>query len=180
MTDATPDFSQYTSYLSPKCEVIAAPSKGGYTVQAIAPIGASELVAMWSGRIVPAARLSTIPEGLRHRTVQVEDELYLTSLTGHEGADLINHSCNPNAGLSGQVAIVAMRNIIAGEEVSIDYAMCDGSPYDEFTCNCGAPLCRGRVTGNDWQRRDLWHRYAGYFSPYLQRRIDRLKGKTKG
>ncbi len=171
------NFSQYTSYLSPKCQVVAAANKGGHSVLAVAPIQTSELIAVWSGRIVPIQDLDCIPKALMSRTVQIEDELYLTSLTAQEGADRINHSCNPNAGLSGQLAIVAMRNIVPGEEVTIDYAMCDGSSYDEFDCLCGAPLCRARITGSDWQRRDLWHRYAGFFSPYLQRRIDQLKSK---
>ena len=28
--------------------------------------------------------------------------------------------------------------------------------------------------GDNWQLPELWAKYAGYFSPYLQRRIDRL------
>lgn len=68
-----------------------------------------------------------------------------------------------------------MRRIHPGEEVTIDYAMCDGSPYDELACACGSASCRGRVSGEDWRNPDLWVRYAGYFSPYLQRRIDALR-----
>jgi hypothetical protein len=49
--------------------------------------------------------------------------------------------------------------------------MSDGSPYDEFACGCGSHDCRRRVSGDDWKRSELWQRYAGYFSPYLQRRI---------
>ena len=64
-----------------------------------------------------------------------------------------------------------MRDIQPGEEITYDYAMSDGSPYDEFTCSCGSPYCRGHVSGEDWRRSELWQRYAGYFSPYLQRRI---------
>ena len=67
-----------------------------------------------------------------------------------------------------------MRDIEAGEEVCFDYAMSDGEPYDEFDCQCGTPLCRGQVTGNDWQRPELQKRYDGYFSPYLQARIFHL------
>jgi hypothetical protein len=83
--------------------------------------------------------------------------------------------CSVNVGLREQVVLVAMRDIAAGEEVCFDYAMTGGGPYDEFECACGAPDCRGWITGNDWKRPELWERYAGFFSPYLQRRIDRLK-----
>jgi len=31
------------------------------------------------------------------------------------------------------------------------------------------------VTGNDWRDPTLWKRYAGHFSPYLQRRINALQ-----
>ena len=68
-----------------------------------------------------------------------------------------------------------MRDIRPGEEICLDYAMCDGSNYDEFDCSCGSPDCRHRVTGEDWKRPELWKRYEGYFSPYLQRRITALK-----
>lgn len=164
-----------TAYLSPKCEVVAAPGKGGHAVVAREPIAGEELIAMWSGRIIEGDQIETLDEALRHRVVQVEEDLYLVSLSPMEGADLINHSCNPNAGLRGQIAIVGMRDIAPGEEVTIDYAMCDSSAYDEFHCSCGANLCREQVTGEDWRRPELQRRYAGYFSPYLQFRIEKLK-----
>ena len=34
---------------------------------------------------------------------------------------------------------------------------------------------RGRVSGNDWMQPMLWQRYHGFFSPYLQRRIDAIR-----
>ena len=33
------------------------------------------------------------------------------------------------------------------------------------------------MTGNDWRDPSLWKRYAGHFSPYLQRRIAALQAK---
>ena len=80
--------------------------------------------------------------------------------------------------MSGQITLAARRNIERGEEVCFDYAMSDGLIYDEFDCHCGAPACRGRVTGEDWRLPELWARYPGGFSPFLQRRIDRLIAET--
>jgi len=148
---------------------------GGKAVFARDVIEQGELVAVWSGRIVGADQLDELPPDIRRHTVQVEDGLYLASFSPDEPPDFINHSCEPNAGLDGQVAIVALHRIQAGEEVTIDYAMCDGSAYDEFECGCGTPACRGRVTGQDWRIPLLWERYAGHFSPYLERRIKALK-----
>jgi hypothetical protein len=148
---------------------------GGRAVFARDVIEQGELVAVWSGRIVGADQLDELPAEIRRHTVQVEEGRYLASLSPDEPPDFINHSCEPNAGLDGQVAIVALHRIQPGDEVTIDYAMCDGSAYDEFECECGSTLCRGRVTGEDWRSPALWERYAGHFSPYLERRIRALK-----
>jgi hypothetical protein len=164
-----------TAYLTEKCEVRNRDVAGGYAVFARSVIEPGELVGVWSGRIVATDALDTLPEAIRHHTVQIEEDLFLASTGENEPPDFINHACEPNAGPDGQIAIVALRRILPGEEVTIDYAMCDGSPYDEFECACGSALCRGKVTGNDWRDPVLWKRYAGHFSPYLQRRIDALQ-----
>ena len=164
-----------TAYLSHKLEVRCHPVHGEWAVFACEPLQPGELVAIWSGFIVNGAKLKMLPEEMQKHTLQVEEDAYLVTSVPDEPADYINHSCNPNVGLSGQITLVAMRDIEPGEEICFDYAMSDGSPYDEFECACGATNCRGRVTGDDWRRPELWARYAGYFSPYLQRRIEALR-----
>ena len=159
------------SYLSPKCEVQGTETRGGHTVVAREPIAKGELIVVWSGTLVAGEELDAMPADVKRYSLQVEDNHYLVSLSDCEPPDFVNHCCEPNSGLSGQIALVAMRDIGAGEEITYDYAMSDGSSYDEFPCGCGAPQCRGRVSGDDWKRSDLWQRYVGYFSPYLQRRI---------
>lgn len=165
----------YHSYMSPKLVTRPQPEKGGYGVFASQPILKGELLAMWGGRIISTHELDYNMPNFTRRVLQVEEDLYLLTPETLEPADCFNHSCNPNAGFSGQIAIVAMRDIAAGEEVCFDYAMCDGSNYDEFECTCQAPNCRGHISGEDWKRSELWERYAGYFVPYLQRRIEALK-----
>lgn len=171
--------SNSNSYLSAKCSVRLAQEKGGYAVFATEPIAKGELLVTWSGTLVDGAKLETLPEAFRRHSLQVEDDLFLVSLTDSEPADYVNHSCNPNAGLSGQISLVAMRDIGPGEEITYDYAMSDGSDYDEFPCSCGAPQCRGHVGGKDWRDEALWVRYAGFFSPYLAARIARMKSRRR-
>jgi uncharacterized protein len=163
------------SYFSPKLEPKEIPEKGGYGVFARQPIRAGELVIVWGGRILSLSELEQVPEENRRSIVQVEENIFSLTMGDPEPADYINHSCNPNVGLKGQIALVAMRDIAPGEEACYDYAMTDSCPYDEFECVCGAANCRGWITGNDWKRPELWARYQGYFSPYLERRIERLK-----
>lgn len=118
-----------------------------------------------------ADTLFSMPQKWREHSMQVSENHYHVSLTTADPPSFINHSCGPNAGFDGQIILVAMRDICKGDEITFDYAMCDSSPFDEFDCSCGSVDCRGRVTGNDWRSQELWLRYRGYFSPYLNRRI---------
>lgn len=163
-----------TSYLSPKLEThINNGSRGSFARE---PITAGEVISVWGGEVVPQNLFFKLPSSIQSISVQIEENLYLAPSRESAG-EWINHSCEPNAGMCGQIVLVAMRDIAAGEEVCYDYAMTDGSPYDEFQCQCGAPLCRGHVTGNDWSIPALWTRYDGHFSPYLQRRIDQRRAE---
>jgi len=163
-----------SSFLSPKCEGrhIAEHNMNG--IFAIAPVKKGELLAVFGGIVCDGDTFDQMPALNRMVSIQVEENLYLVPDRVGQG-DYVNHSCNPNAGLHGQIALVAMRDIVPGEHVCFDYAMSDSSDYDEFECQCGAPNCRGRVTGNDWKRKDLQERYAGFFAPHIQRRIDQQR-----
>jgi hypothetical protein len=170
---------QFISYLNPKCDSGQFEEKGGCGVFAREPIKKGELLALFGGRIARKDELDPNMPHFTQRVLQVEDDFYLITPDPLEPSDCFNHSCEPNAGFTGQIGIVAMRDIKAGEEINFDYAMCDGSVYDEFKCYCGSENCRGQVKGNDWSRPELWEKYDGYFMPYLARRIEALKAKEK-
>ncbi len=161
------------NWLSPKAQVRPAGEKG-WGSYAVEPIEAGETVAAFGGHIVPLAVLQTFSDDRQARSIQVDDDLYLVSGDTPEAGDMLNHSCEPNCGLLGQLLLVALRDIESGEELSFDYAMCDASDYDEFRCLCGEPTCREIVTGSDWRDPALQEKYAGWFSPYLARRIAAL------
>lgn len=160
----------YLNHLSPKAEARDAGAKG-WGIYAVAPIPAGETVCGFGGWVVDGATLRSLPDDRRAHSIQVDDDLWMVGPEVAEPGDLVNHSCEPNLGILGNVVLKALRDIAPGEELTFDYAMSDSDPYDEFTCACGAPSCRGRVTGQDWRRSDLQQRYAGWFSAYLARRI---------
>jgi hypothetical protein len=169
---------QPSSYLSSKLEGRPKADGSGNGIFALKPIMKGETVAIFGGVVYEWDTFIHLPEIERSLCIQVEDRHFLVPRPIGEG-DYVNHSCNPNAGLSGQIGLVAMRDIKVGEEVCFDYAMCDTMPYDEFNCLCGQPTCRGQITGHDWQRPELQKRYAGYFSPHVQRRIDKMLSEKK-
>ena len=162
------------SYLNPKCE--ARPKRvTGCAVFAIAPISKGELISLWGGNIIHKSQLNQTMPRFTERVIQIDEDLYLLTSAEKEPNDCFNHSCEPNLGFTGQIGLIAMRDIQTGEELTFDYAMSDGGPYDEFECDCGNPTCRHKVTGNDWALPELWQKYEGYFSSYLARRIENLR-----
>ncbi len=165
------------SWLSPKC-VVRPLAHGQRGVFAAAPIAQDEIVSVWGGEIMTRAQVAQMPEQYQRYATQVEEDFYLGGIS-QDDADYFNHSCEPNVGLQGQIVLVAMRAIAPGEELRFDYAMTDGSDYDEFECHCGAPTCRGFVRGSDWQNPALWEKYRGSFMPYLQKRIDALRAQNE-
>jgi len=169
----------YFSYLNPKCESRLLGGADECGVFARKQLQKGELICFWGGRVVDADELDPAMPHFNQRVLQIDEDLYLETPEPLEPADCFNHSCEPNLGFTGQIGLIAMRDIKAGEELCFDYAMCDGSPYDEFDCICGAKNCRRRVSGNDWKNHALWEKYNGYFSPYLARRIEALKAQIK-
>ena len=158
------------NYLSPKAEARHAGDKGE-GIYAVASIAPGETVVGFGGWVCDRATLDRLTPHRRKHSIQIDDDLFMVGPDDPEPGDLVNHSCLANAGLVGSVLVVAMRPILPGEEITIDYAMCDSVDYDEFDCACGTPRRRGRVTASDWTRPELQERYAGYFSAYLARRM---------
>ena len=161
------------SYFSPKTEIRESKIHGR-GLFAIADIAKNEVVAVKGGHIVDRKTLrEKITPVLGPVEIQVGDDLFMAPVTEEErelSMLYLNHSCDPNLGMRGEITFVAMRDICAGEELTHDWAMTDDDDYS-VECNCGASNCRQILTGKDWQRLDLQKRYAGFFAVYLARKI---------
>ncbi|MCU1500861.1 MAG: hypothetical protein JWM12_215 [Ilumatobacteraceae bacterium] len=160
-------------YLTPKARP-AVSAIAGHGAVCIEPITSGEMVAAFGGRCVTRDEFDLLPVGQQARSVQIEEDLYLAAGPEPEPGQLINHSCRPTCSLEGNMVLVARRDIAVGDELTYDYATRSGSDYDEFECQCGDALCRGKVTGHDWMLPELQLRHRGTFSPYLARRISAL------
>jgi SET domain-containing protein len=65
---------------------------------------------------------------------------------GGSGAEIINHSCEPNLYtriVRGHILYVSKRAIRRGEELTVDYRFSD--KLDAVTCRCGSRVCRGTI-----------------------------------
>src|SRR4051812_41218851 len=164
------------SYRSPKTVVRESPIEGrGLFAQT--DIAKGEIVAVKGGAIIDRATLERLRPVIGPAEIQIADDLFICPVKPEERESSMifsNHSCDPNIGVRGQIGFVAMRDIAAGEELTHDWAMTDS---DESTtpCRCGAANCRGTISGQDWQRRELQARYAGYFSSYLVEKMQQIQ-----
>lgn len=169
------------SWVSPKLKVTANAVVGQGTF-AIANIKKDEILILQSGRILHKHDVndSRLADYWYHG-FQIEKDYYvypyiIKDQIVTDGIFKINHSCEPNAGFRGQIALVSMRDIAAGEEITYDYAMTDVEEVDEdwepMLCLCGSKTCRKTVTGSDWKKTELQERYRGYFSLYVAKLID--------
>jgi hypothetical protein len=159
------------NFLTPLAVPFGTPPHG-FGSRAISVIPAGTSVATFGGTAMSRVDFSQYEADRRSRSLQVDTNVIFLGPPSREPGDSINHSCEPNCGMRNATTIVAMRDIAVGEELTFDYAMSDASDYDEFNCNCGTSLCRGRVRADDWRLDTLRHRYKGFFSPYIQRKID--------
>jgi SET domain-containing protein len=68
-------------------------------------------------------------------------------------ARYINHSCDPNGEsdiIAGQIWILALRDIQAGEELSYDYGY-ELNGYEKRPCTCGAKNCCGYILDQSYR-----------------------------
>lgn len=164
-----------TSYRSPKVR-LGKSNIHGKGLFAVAPIEKGEIVAVKGGHILDREMLKGVVDDIEKSFTQIEHDLWIGPLERSEVAMnklYINHSCDPNAGIMGQVSFVAMREIDRGEEVTYDLAMesDEGAVYWEVHCQCGKSNCRKKITGDDWKKKELQDRYGNFFSSYILEKI---------
>jgi len=116
---------------------------------------------VYAGEAIPAGRkvIEYTGERISRRETKRRSELskftYLFTLdpywtidgaAGGSGAEYVNHSCEPNLVsriVRGHILYVALRDIKAGEELTIDYRF--DKDVEKVSCKCGSAKCRGTI-----------------------------------
>jgi uncharacterized protein len=169
------------SWLDPRLKKQSSVTHGS-GIFARGDIRKDERLAIFGGKIMLIDEMYQLPREMQRYTMQIEERFVLGPASDRaEDTDFFNHSCDPNCGFSGQVFLVAMRDIAAGEEITFDYAMTVSESVGSdmvfrMDCVCGSSRCRKTITEQDWQLPELQDRYRGYFSPYIQNKIGKLNG----
>ncbi|MCK7501331.1 MAG: SET domain-containing protein-lysine N-methyltransferase [Comamonadaceae bacterium] len=85
----------------------------------------------------------------RHERIMIVELSPRRAIDFSKSADpmrFTNHSCRPNARLCidyGRVEFYALRDIAAGEEITVDYG--ETHHAGRLACRCGAAGCRGAL-----------------------------------
>ena len=161
-----------TSYRSPK--TVVRPSHiVGRGLFADADIAEGEIVCVKGGHLLTTTEFENHKTVANEAELQIADHLFLTPVIEFEFESLmmfLNHSCEPNVGIAGQIVFVAMRAIAQGEELTLDYATIE-RPAEPMACRCGAKSCRGHIKGQDWRKPELQRKYGRFFAWYLLERM---------
>ena len=76
----------------------------------------------------------------------LDDYWTLDGAYGGSGAEIINHSCDPNLrswNFRGHILYMSRRVIHRGEELTVDYRF--SKDVETVPCRCGAKTCRGSI-----------------------------------
>lgn len=136
------------------------------------------IVVRLGGRLVSSAELDELL-GLANAD---PDRPYVDTITVYTDAHLVlppgtdvhyaNHSCGPNLWHVGPYELATRRAVRATEELTLDYGTNSGAAGFEMRCRCGAAVCRGTISSDDWRRPDLQALYGEHWTPALRARID--------
>jgi hypothetical protein len=102
------------------------------------------------------------------RWIGVGDCLWIEPAPGSY-ASFINHSCDANAVITGDRALVAVVPIAKGQEIWIDYSTTEADPHWKMACKCGTPQCRGIIRAAHSLPLDMYERYRPYLAPFVLR-----------
>jgi SET domain-containing protein len=119
----------------------------GQGVFAVEAIPARRKIGELRGEAVSAQEAQARAKGRsRIMMIAVSERRAIDATNSADPLRFANHSCRPNATLrvqQGRVEFYAMRDVAAGEEITVNYG--ETHHQGRLACRCGAPGCVGRL-----------------------------------
>jgi hypothetical protein len=145
---------------------VAPTGRTGRGLFANVPFAAGQTILVIKGR----RRTSTYDGHYRvgPRWIGIGDCLWIEPTPGSH-ASFVNHSCNANAVITADRALVAVADIAQGQEIWIDYSTTEADPHWRMACKCGTSQCRGIIQAVHTLPPDMYERYRPYLAPFVQR-----------
>lgn len=137
------------------------------------PIKKGSIIGILTGKFYQSKELELIDKELKHFLFPVEESLFIGPENLYDISPLfyINHSCEPNAGIDGDLVIIALKDIEPGEEITIDYATIYLSE-DRIICQCKSHNCRKSIHGTDILMPELQKKYNQYIASWIKRKLE--------
>ncbi|CAB9499352.1 lysine N-methyltransferase, H3 lysine-4 specific [Seminavis robusta] len=109
--------------------------------------------------------------------LQIGDDFYVYL---QEPSRLINHSCEPNAGIIDDTVLIAAQDIQKDEEICFDYSTTMDEPEVwQMECMCGAANCRGYAADFRTLPIDTRKKYlqCGLVQNFIRKKYDKETGE---
>ncbi|WP_259753663.1 lysine methyltransferase [Pseudomonas sp. GCEP-101] len=118
-------------------QVISTGDGRGVGIKSLRQIRRGHLLCKVSGQLLASRRLHTLE-------INEAVHMYDPHFTG-----LLLHSCDPNVFLDmASLELWALKDIVRGDLLCMDYAVTEGTLMRQFACQCGSPNCRLWITGS--------------------------------
>lgn len=147
----------------------------GQSVFAARPFSRGDVITQFTGTILHKSEIPKKYKGESDRFVQIGEEEFM----GPSGDvdDLINHSCEPNAGLkfgTEQILLVAIKDIEEGDEITWDYSTTMFDNKWKMRCDCRSSVCRKIISDFTLlsPERQNHYRELNVIPPYIRNYMD--------
>lgn len=139
--------------IHPHSEIVRVDPEIGYGMRTTRPIPAGTIV--WALDRFDLVFSAAERESLSPAHRELLDHFGYLEASGRwilcwDGGRYVNHSCRPAMRGIGTTAMIAVRDLAAGDEITCDYAECN---IDPLPCRCGAVDCRGEIRAEDLLQR---------------------------
>lgn len=82
----------------------------------------------------------------------------------------INHSCKPNVALVSKRKVIALKNIEANSEITMDYSLTEAEPgWSIQGCTCGSTECRKVIGPINTLPKKIYLKYLPYIPKKFQK-----------
>ncbi|OHD64579.1 MAG: hypothetical protein A2176_08815 [Spirochaetes bacterium RBG_13_51_14] len=156
------------------CRMLIRDTEKGKAVFADADIRKGGFICEFTGPTYTMDEYKKLHDPSNNHFLQIDDDRFMGP--SHNADDLINHSCDPNCGLvyrDGIVKLIAIREIVKGEELSFDYSTTMDEDCWEMECLCGGHNCRKVVRDFKYLPPDVQKKYIalGVVMPFIVKKI---------
>jgi SET domain-containing protein len=115
-------------------------------VYALEPIPERRKVIEYTGEKINRRETKKRGQGNITYLFTLDNYWTLDGAFGGSGAEIVNHSCDPNLFtwiFKGHILYMSKRAIRRGEELTVDYMFSD--KIETVRCRCGSRKCRGTI-----------------------------------